>query len=267
MNPAIDFVLLIPCYNNLNGLAVSLKSISYPVDKFEVLIIDDGSEVPVTQEKLQVDPAMVINIIRLDHNQGIVQALNTGLATLQSRTNLKYIARLDAGDTCDKQRFQKQVNYLDQHKEIALLASWARFQHSTSVQGYDYITKITHEEIVKEMHRKCSFIHPSVMFRREILDHIGFYPSNYPHAEDYAFFWKIMKHYKGAVLPEKLVQIAYSDANVSSENYTRQLQSRKKIVKDFGDNWLSKWIGIGLLNLKLIIPRKIIQRLKQIWDN
>jgi glycosyltransferase involved in cell wall biosynthesis len=259
----IDFVLLIPCYNNISGLSASLKSVSYPVAKFEVLIVDDGSAIPIAKNELQVlDTGMIINIIRLDRNQGIVQALNAGLATLRSRTDVKYIARLDAGDTCDAERFRKQVDFLNQHSEIALLASWARFQSADSNNGYDYITKTTHQDIIKEMHYKCSFIHPSVMFRKEVLNRVGVYPLTYPHAEDYAFFWMILKKYKGAVLPEKLVQISYSDVNVSAENYKSQLGSRKKIVKEFGDHGLHKMIGVGILNLKVVAPKSVIQWLK-----
>lgn len=264
MNPTIiDFVLLIPCYNNIGGLSASLKSISYPAAKFEVLIVDDGSAIPITKNALQAaHPGMNIHIIRLDSNQGIVQALNAGLTALRLRSDFTYIARLDAGDTCDEQRFRKQVDFLNKYPDIALLASWARFQSHSSDSGYDYITKTTHEEIVKEMHSKCSFIHPSVMFRKEVLDSIGLYPSMYPYAEDYAFFWTILKNYKGAVLPEKLVTIVFSDKNISSENYKKQLQSRKKIVQDFGDRFPDKWVGRAMLNFKLIMPRAFIQFLK-----
>ncbi len=259
----IDFVLLIPCYNNISGLSASLKSISYPVARFEVLIVDDGSEVPVTKNGLQMqDTAMTIRILRLARNQGIVQALNTGLTQLKSRTDIKYIARLDAGDTCDEQRFYKQVDFLDKHTDIAIVASWARFQNASSTKGYDYITKTTHEEIVKEMHYKCSFIHPSVMLRKEVLDTVGLYPTTYPHAEDYAFFWKILQSYKGAIISELLMNISFSENNISSQNYAKQLHSRKKIVKQFGDQIIHKMIGMTLLTIKQLLPKKFVDQLK-----
>jgi glycosyltransferase involved in cell wall biosynthesis len=259
----IDFVLLIPCHNNISGLAASIRSISYPPDKYEVLIVDDGSDIPITKNELKPsDPKVTITIIRLEHNQGIAQALNAGLASLKSRTDVEYIARLDAGDTCHQERFRKQVDFLNRHKEIALLASWARFQNETLMKGYDYITKSKHEEIVKEMHYKCSFIHPSVMFRKEVLDTVALYPLSYPHAEDYAFFWKILKKNKGAVIPEKLVNIVFSDKNISSENYKKQLRSRKKIVKEFGNLWLPKMAGLAILTIKQIMPKNWINVLK-----
>ena len=260
---SIDFVLLIPCYNNTSGLSRSIASVSYPPSKFEILIVDDGSEVPITKNDLQlVDNAVTINILRLESNQGIVQALNAGLTELKSRNDFKYIARLDAGDTCDTSRFHKQVFFLDNHKEIALLASWARFENLNSSKGYDYITKTTHQEIVKEMHRKCSFIHPTVMFRKGVLDTIGLYPLAYPHAEDYAFFWKILKSNKCAVIPEKMVKIMLANENVSSKNYKKQLRSRKEIVKKFEDNSLYRLIGVAILNLKIWAPVWVVQSLK-----
>ena len=259
----IDFVLLIPCFNNKDGLIASLNSISYPKEKFEVLIVDDGSTIPLNDQELKGKLRdMNIHVLRLDQNQGIVKALNTGLAALKLRSDIKYIARLDAGDINHEQRFYKQVDFLNRYKEIALLASWARFQNKTSTKGYDYITKTTHENIKREMHLKCSFIHPSVMFRKEVIDIIGIYPENFPHAEDYAFFWKIMKVYKTAVIPEKLLWISYSDSNISVENYKKQLRSRKKVVKELGNNWFKKIIGLAMLNLKLVLPKGMVQWLK-----
>ncbi|MGZ8550964.1 MAG: glycosyltransferase, partial [Chitinophagaceae bacterium] len=49
---ALDFCLLIPCYNNFNGLIMSLKSVVYPSGNFLVLVIDDGSNEPVTVERI-----------------------------------------------------------------------------------------------------------------------------------------------------------------------------------------------------------------------
>lgn len=259
----IDFVLLIPCYNNSDGLARSLKSVVYTKNKFEVVIVDDGSTPPINAVSLQEQfQGTTIHVIRLEQNKGIVNALNTGLNFLKSRSDIKYIARLDAGDTCDENRFFKQVGFLDTHAEIALLGSWARFENALSGKGYDYITKTSHEEILKEMHFKCSFIHPSVMFRRQVLNNVGIYLENYPHAEDYAFFWNILKSNKGAILPEKLVVIIFSDKNVSAIHYKKQLNSRKRVVKDFGTHYFYSLLGNMMQSFKAILPLSLILKLK-----
>lgn len=260
---SIDFVLLIPCFNNQSGLIKSLKSVQYPQEKFEVLVVDDGSDLPIEEVNLkQQFQNIKIQIIRLGKNSGVLNALNTGLNFLKSRSNIKYIARLDAGDICATERFYKQVDFLDKNKDIMLLSSWARFENIDTGKGYDYITKTTHSGILKQMHYKCVFIHPAVMFRTEILNTVGMYPDRFPHAEDYAFFWQIIKKHKGAVLPEKLVQISFSDKSVSSKNYKAQLRSRKKIVRIFGEQIFHKIMGLALLTIRQILPQMWIEGLK-----
>lgn len=48
----IDFCLLIPCYNNFNGLIVSLKSVIYSSGNYLVLVIDDGSKEAASLEEM-----------------------------------------------------------------------------------------------------------------------------------------------------------------------------------------------------------------------
>lgn len=268
MSSIKDFILLIPCYNNPDGLSKSIKSVQYPFDRFEILIVDDGSTVPVAIDKLgDINPAIIIQIIRLDKNGGIANALNTGLKALKDRTDYNYIARLDAGDTCYPERFTKQVQFLDSHKDIFLVGSWCRFENAETGRGYNYITQTKHEEIVKEMHYKCSFIHPTVMFRNEVLNSIGFYPENYPDVEDYAYFWLILKQFKGEVLSQILVEIDLSDKNLSSRNYKKQLIHRMKVINHFGDRKLSKFWGLFLLGCRFLLPQKMIRKLKLIRQN
>ena len=130
-NHSIDFVVLIPCYNNYDGLLDSLRSINYMKGKYETFIVDDGSDVPISEEILRRQfPGMIIHVFRIHPNKGILNALNTALEQFRPRNDIKYIARLDAGDTCSESRFYKQVGFLNTHTDISLLASWARFQSS-----------------------------------------------------------------------------------------------------------------------------------------
>lgn len=259
----LDFILLIPCYNNLEGILKSVKSVKYPIHKFEILIVDDGSLEPILKENFDsIDPDIKIKIIRLNKNQGILNALNIGLKTLEKRNDYNYIARLDAGDTSHKERFIKQVQFLDSNSEIFLLGTWCRFEDPISMKGYDYITKTKHEDIIREMHFKCSFIHPTVMFRKEVLSTVGYYPEGYPHAEDYAYFWKILKKTKGEILGEVLVNIEYSNNNISAKNYKKQIIVRKNIVKEFSAfNWESN-LGLAILMIKYLIPSYLLRLIK-----
>jgi len=258
-----DFVLLIPYYNHYDGLVKSLKSVYYPPERFDTLIVDDGSDLPLDLPALQANMrSLNIQLIRLPGNQGIAKALNAGLTHLHTRTDFKYIARLDCGDTCHPDRFTEQVKFLNRYPEIGLLGTWCRFTDTISGKSYVYKTKTHHEDILGEMHFKCSFIHPTVMFRRETIDTTGHYPENYIHTEDYAYFWKILMNFKGAVLPKEFVIIEFSDKNNSSKNYKQQLISRIKVVDLYGKKIWYKYAGLFLLQCRLLLPKFIIKVLK-----
>ncbi|HTA81383.1 MAG TPA: glycosyltransferase [Bacteroidia bacterium] len=263
MGEVKDFILLIPYYNDFEGLIESLKSIKYPFDKFEVLVVDDGSKVPLSLAHLQnLFPETEIKVINLPLNVGIAKALNSGLREILNRTDYKYIARLDCGDTCDIERFTKQVQFMNTHEDIGLLGTWCTFTDKGSGKSYVYKTKLTHNEIIKEMHFKCSFIHPTVMFRREVLEKVGLYPENYPHTEDYAYFWKILKYYTAAILPLYLVDVSTGKNTVSFSNRKEQLIWRKKIVSEMSSDRINKISAFFYLTILSIIPGNLIYLLK-----
>src|SRR5262245_15738652 len=110
----LDFFVLIPCFNDHEGLLQCLQSIRYENSKYGVLIVDDGSETPVQYAHLQqlLDDGMRIFILTLPGNQGIVKALNAGLQWLDEQKGVDFVARLDCGDICDANRFYSQVQYL-----------------------------------------------------------------------------------------------------------------------------------------------------------
>ena len=76
------------------------------------------------------------------------------------------------------------------------------------------------------MHFRNVFIHPTVMFRRHMLDSAGFYPEGYTYAEDYAFFWKLIKLKKGFVVNKFLVTCELNMEGISSKNRGKQLAAR-----------------------------------------
>ena len=78
----LDFCLLIPCYNNFNGLVASLKTVIYPSDKFQVVIVDDGSDPPLNIDEIRqaVGNALPVRLLVNRQNLGITASLNKGLA-------------------------------------------------------------------------------------------------------------------------------------------------------------------------------------------
>mgnify|MGYP002424519702 CR=1 FL=1 len=85
-----DFCLLIPCYNNRQGLLRSLQSVHYDTARYYVLIVDDGSEeaLEVVSLKTEIDREMSLYVLRKTVNEGITKALNDGLKWIETRNGI-----------------------------------------------------------------------------------------------------------------------------------------------------------------------------------
>ena len=158
---------------------------------------------------------------------GLAAALDRGIAL----SGTVYIARLDSDDICEAGRLKRQRDYLDRHKDIHVLGGQAvvigknsyTAHNSTSSSSsgtcegdygilagsYPTLPALVHWG----MFFRCCIMHPSVMFRRVIVQECGSYSniaSKQPHTiegegpnnskvveftEDYALWLRILERY------------------------------------------------------------------------
>jgi len=267
MKPAdeIDFCLLVPCYNNFHGLIQSLKSVVYPTGKFLVLVVDDGSKESFTAERVnkEMDIKKPLVVLQNEKNLGITATLNKGLSWIEENTDAKYIARLDCGDICTEERFEMQVRYMDEHPEIGLAGSWCWFEDKKTQEKYPYKTPSQHKAIIRAMYFRNVFIHPTVIFRTALLKVVGYYPEGFENAEDYAFFWKMIKTKQSFVFDEFLVVCELNKSGISYKNKRKQLVARGKAVKTFGPNLVLRIIAYIRLAILLILPVGLVLQIKK----
>jgi glycosyltransferase involved in cell wall biosynthesis len=259
MDKEMDFCLLIPCYNNTQGLMASLKSIFYDNDQFAVVIVDDGSTVPISQQQIKSEFRNIesITVLRNQQNMGITDAMNRGLEWIEDHVNARYIARLDCGDRCHPHRFYRQMEYLNTHPEIGLLGSWCIFEDRKLSMRFLFKTPTEHERIKRAMHSRNVFIHSTTIFRTTLLKTVGHYPSEFAYAEDYAFFWKLLNVTRSHILDEVLIIYEINHEGLSIKNRRTQLASRAKIISKFGSDRLRKTAGILRAKALSIIPKHL----------
>ena len=261
-----ELAILIPYYNNLKGLVRSLRSIIYGAKPFVIIVVDDGSLVPVKASELlpHLNFNGTMKVLRLNQNRGITQALNYGLEFIYSCYDVRFIARLDCGDICSEDRFYKQVKFLELSPSVQLLGTWCYFKHPENEACYRYTTPTSYPDILSSMHFRNVFIHPTVMWRNQA-DLTYLYPEKYPHAEDYGLFYDIISKKEAAILPEFLVTCEINKNGISLKNRQEQLRSRLKVIKDFGKN---KWrVAFGALKIYLleVLPYGLVAMIKNIF--
>ena len=172
----------------------------------EILIVKDGLLTPELDKTLDeyATKNNTIKFLEFEENRGLGLALRDGVVACKN----EIIARMDTDDISKSDRFQKQLNYLSQHPDIALLGTWIEeFDKDPNIPKSNSILPITYEEILKFAKRRNPFRHVSVIFKKSAVIDSG----NYRHFlwfEDYDLWIRMLKKgYKAANLPEVLLSV------------------------------------------------------------
>lgn len=216
MKPKISVIL--PAYNAEKYLQKAVQSIlAQTYTGFELLIIEDGSTdntSAIANAAAEKDPR--IRILTNPQNLGLTPTLNTGLGEASG----EFIARQDADDTSEPNRFALQVEYLQTHSEVGLVgccnfemqADGSRRKKSAQLQSPTFA----------DLQQRNYFVHSSVMMRKSVLDKVGFYDPVFTHCEDYELWLRIAKISQCVNLQEWLVTHRKHADSVSAENFKLQ---------------------------------------------
>jgi len=176
-----------PVWNAAATLPRALRSVlTQRYTDWELVVVDDGStdDTPGILAELAGRDTRV-RVLRQPHG-GIVSALNAGLVAARGA----WIARMDADDESHPDRLLDQVRWLEAHGKIGLVGCLVAFGGDRTRQlGYalhvDWMNGIqTPDRIQLERFVESPFAHPSVLFRRELVErHGGYRAGDFP--EDY----------------------------------------------------------------------------------
>jgi len=201
---------------------------------FEFIIIDDGS----TDGTLEIinefiDPR--IKIISNPENIGLTRSLNIGLEA----ANGSFIARMDADDRSDPERFNTQMDFFANHADVGILGGGCRIVDETDT----IIKHISMPEADLEIRLRSlttnPFIHSSIMVRHEILkSHNLRYDENYRTSQDYELWCRVLQYTKGANIQAPLVSRVLHDRSVSLLDPSGQRGAQVKVgVRELSRIW------------------------------
>lgn len=218
--PRVSVVMAV--WNGARYLEKAVQSIlTQTFTDFEFVIIDDGST-DSTPEKLQRYRA-ADRRIRVYHqeNAGLTRSLNRGFALAQG----EYLARMDCDDIAFLDRFERQVEFLDRHPQVALVgSSVVRIDESgREIKRSDCPT--SHAEIVRALADYNCFTHSTVMLQKDKLTAVGGYREAYRHAEDYDLWVRLAERYELANLAEPLLYYRVYANQISVRHLEEQIVS------------------------------------------
>ena len=261
MREAVTVSIIMGVYNikNKDQFCQAVESIqNQSYSSCELILCDYGSTND-TREQLQqfAEKDSRIRVVGYDTNKGLAHALNTCIQCARGT----YIARMDADDISLPERIQRQVEFLEQHKDIHFVSTAIELIDDNGVWG---------ERVMPEKPEKKTFlfrspfIHAAVVFRREILNAAGGYrvAKETRRAEDYDLFMRLYAlGYRGYKMPERLYQVREDGEALGRKKYRYRIdemrvrwQGFKKLgLLPVGFLYVIKPLIVGLIPYKVLV--------------
>lgn len=226
--PIISVVM--PVYNGEKYLREAIDSIlNQTYNNFEFIILNDGSTDKTEEIILSYDDTRIV-YVKNEENLQIVKTLNKGVSLAKG----KYIARMDADDISQPDRFKKQIQFMEHNPDVGVCGTWVKTFGDT-VTNWAYPTESS--ELYVSLLFYTPIAHPSVIIRKVIFNKF-MYEQSYNKAEDYKLWVDISKKYKIVNIPFFLLRYRLHSSQTGAVNNQYQLnitnKIRKEVLSDFG---------------------------------
>jgi len=219
-----------PAYFNLAMQSIWDKQTLKPD---EIVLVKDGpltNELSCLIEQWQQKHPGLFKIVSLSENSGLGVALQQGLKAC----SYSIIARMDADDISCPERFEKQLKFLLENPDIAVVSSWmACFKDNPNKIIFIRQMPQKYEDISRIAKFRNPICHPPVMFRRSAIEAVGGY-SNRPRNQDYHLWARMLLNgFKITCIPETLYKFRCNSNFLKRRASFQHMLSMIKLQKEF----------------------------------
>lgn len=240
----------------------SLMSVlNQSLSDFEFIICDDGST-DNTYEILCRFAALDtrIKLLKNKKNEGLAKSLNQCLAVSSG----KYIARHDCDDYSERERFQKQITYLEANPHTDILGTAITLFDERGTHGI-----ITFPARVKNRDFLFStpYQHGAVIFRRSAILRAGGYriAKETRRCEDYDLFMRMQLFCSGENLIDPLYRFCENEDTRKRRKYRFRIDEARVRARGFCALGLMPWALPFVLKPLLVgmLPKRLLLRLQK----
>jgi glycosyltransferase involved in cell wall biosynthesis len=253
----------------------------------EIVVINDGGDARVVDEictKIKLHKNISLKIIHHEHNKGMEYASNTALKYLKT----KYVVIHDDDDTWNPDWMEKAVNYLENSESYGVMCWVEKVVEKEKggsleeIRREPYTYDVYGLPIAELMMRNIIATHGFV-YRREVLDEIGYYDESLKVIGDWEFNLRFISKYDIHVIPEYLcyyhirhegpwknsvvndaTQHKINDAVVRNRLFRSELISDRMAI--LAQMSYLEFNNYNLLVRNKSIIRSIFEKIKKIWE-
>lgn len=256
--PMVSVVML--TYKRADILPEAIESIlAQTYQDYELIIINDGSP-DNTDEVIAKYPTPRIRYYKNAENKGIAYSRNRAASLARG----KYIMIMDDDDTSLPERMQKQVDYLENHPEITVIAG--------QIKDLPRIPE-THNDIATGLIQYNNLGNANIMYRSEFAkQHKISYNEKLKASEDWEFWLKML--FAGAkfaafsadvlkrnAASKKHYDISYEEANTPIRQMTGNFFSPTNAAAFYEADACGK---LKMIAAKHLVSEEFMQSLQQI---
>lgn len=197
--------VLMGIYNCASTLEEAVDSILHQTyENWELIMCDDCSSDDTYETALRIARKDGrIRVLKNEKNLTLAPTLNHCLREAKG----EFTARMDGDDICPADRFQKEVDFLNENPQYALV--------SGSMEMYDEngvfrVVRYAPDPEPKDFLNRSPFCHAACMMHRRVLEDLGGYDTSEKvnRVEDYDLWIRLYeKGYKGHNLPDVLYRM------------------------------------------------------------
>ncbi len=231
-------IIIMSVYKNDKLINFKKAVNSILIQKFnnmKIFIAIDGSvsyEVEIYLQELEKNQDY-IKVFYYKNNKGLAYRLNQ-LIDEALTYKCDYIARMDADDLCEINRFSRQRDYLINNLNIDVVGSDVIEIDSNDKFLFYKKMNTEHEVLVKNIIKKCPLNHPSVMFRRRVFDSGIRYNSELINTQDYYLWVDIIRSgYRLANISEPLLKFRIDENFHSRRGFKKAINDVKSRIYAF----------------------------------
>lgn len=246
--------VLMGIYNCASTLVEALDTIiNQTYQNWELILCDDGSKdntYNIAKSYAEKYPNKVI-LIKNNQNCGLNHTLNRCLEIATG----EYIARMDGDDISLPDRFQKEINILENHPEYDIVSTPMIYFDETGEWGQNHLKEIPQQ---KELLHRAPHSHAPCIIRHKALSSVGGYTEDKRllRVEDYDLWVKLYAAgYRGYNILEPLYKMrddrnAYARRSLKNrfhEVYARTLCIKRLNLPKHNYIYVVRPIIVGLL--------------------
>lgn len=248
--------ILMGIYNCAATLPEAIDSIlAQTYTNWELIMCDDGSKDNTIEVAMEYVAGYSdkIKLLKNEKNMGLNFTLNK---CLEHATG-EYIARMDGDDSCSCLRFEKEIEYLEDHLEYSLVSCHMELYDESGVFG---VVKYKENPELKDFLKASQFCHAGCMIRAEVLRALGGYTvsDKFLRVEDYELWVRLyLAGYRGYNLQEVLYSMR-DDRNAFKRRTFKSRVNESRVIKKIckeGKLDLFNYYYILIPILKWFMPR------------